>query len=326
MSESVRLRRLRSSPSIRAMVRETSLEPSRFLYPVFVKEGERVREQLQSFPGVERVSVDVLIDDVAPRAEELGIAGLLIFGIPSRKDDLGSTAYSRDGIVQKAVRALKENGYKGVVVTDVCLCQYTTHGHCGIVREGKVLNDETLELLARIAVSHAEVGADVVAPSAMMDHQVEAIRRALDRAGYVDTLIMSYSAKFASSLYGPFREAAGSAPAFGDRTTYQMDPANAREALREIELDVQEGADMVMVKPALFYLDVIRKARDSFNVPIAAYHVSGEYAMIKAAGKLGWLNDFQVELEALTAIRRAGADLIITYSALEVAEVLRGRR
>ncbi|MEM0450411.1 MAG: porphobilinogen synthase [Nitrososphaerota archaeon] len=322
----VRLRRLRISPAIRSMVRETDLRPSRFLYPVFVREGEGIREPLNSLPGVERVSVDVLVNDVAPRAEELGVAGLLVFGIPSVKDELGSTAYSREGIVQRAVRALRASGYRGVIATDVCLCQYTSHGHCGVVRNGKVVNDETLELLARTAVSHAEAGADVVAPSAMMDHQVAAIRRALDREGYTDTLIMSYSAKFASSLYGPFREAAGSAPAFGDRSTYQMDPANAREAVREVELDVAEGADIVMVKPALFYLDVIAEVRRRFNVPIAAYHVSGEYAMIRAAGRLGWLNDLQVELEALMAIRRAGADVIITYSALEVAELLRGGR
>ncbi|MDJ0274413.1 MAG: porphobilinogen synthase [Aigarchaeota archaeon] len=326
MHEVVRLRRLRISPAIRSMVRETDLRPSRFLYPVFVREGEGIREPLNSLPGVERVSVDVLVNDVAPRAEELGVAGLLVFGIPSVKDELGSMAYSREGIVQRAVRALRASGYRGVIATDVCLCQYTSHGHCGVVRNGKVVNDETLELLARTAVSHAEAGADVVAPSAMMDHQVAAIRRALDREGYTDTLIMSYSAKFASSLYGPFREAAGSAPAFGDRSTYQMDPANAREAVREVELDVAEGADIVMVKPALFYLDVIAEVRRRFNVPIAAYHVSGEYAMIRAAGRLGWLNDLQVELEALMAIRRAGADVIITYSALEVAELLRGGR
>jgi len=326
LHEVVRLRRLRISPAIRSMVRETDLRPSRFLYPVFVREGEGIREPLNSLPGVERVSVDVLVNDVAPRAEELGVAGLLVFGIPSVKDELGSTAYSREGIVQRAVRALRASGYRGVIATDVCLCQYTSHGHCGVVRNGKVVNDETLELLARTAVSHAEAGADVVAPSAMMDHQVAAIRRALDREGYTDTLIMSYSAKFASSLYGPFREAAGSAPAFGDRSTYQMDPANAREAVREVELDVAEGADIVMVKPALFYLDVIAEVRRRFNVPIAAYHVSGEYAMIRAAGRLGWLNDLQVELEALMAIRRAGADVIITYSALEVAELLRGGR
>ncbi|GBC71403.1 Delta-aminolevulinic acid dehydratase [Candidatus Calditenuaceae archaeon HR02] len=322
----IRLRRLRSSPKIRAIVRETTLDPSRFLYPVFVRDGERVKEPIPSLPRVERISIDVLVGEIASMAEELGIAGLLLFGIPSKKDELGSEAYSRDGTVQRAVRALHENGYKGVIATDVCLCQYTSHGHCGVVRDGRVLNDETLDHLSRIALSHAEAGADVVAPSAMMDHQVSAIRRALDEEGFEETVIMSYSAKFASSLYGPFRNAAHSAPSFGDRTSYQIDPANGREAMREIELDIEEGADIVMVKPALLYLDVIKEARMRFGVPIAAYHVSGEYAMIKAAGRLGWLDDLWVEIEALTAMRRAGADIIITYSALEVAEVLGGRR
>lgn len=324
MNKSIRLRRLRSKPSIRALTRETSLNPSKLLYPVFVIEGERLREQIPSFPGVERVTSDVLIEEVIPKIENLGIGGLLVFGIPSTKDKMGSGTYSKDGVVQRAVKTIKEAGFSGVVATDICLCQYTTHGHCGVVRDGKVLNDETLELLGKIAVSHAEAGADIVAPSAMMDHQVAAIRNALDELGHHDTLIMSYSAKYASSLYGPFRDAALSAPSFGDRSTYQMDPANSREAMREIALDLEEGADIVMVKPALFYLDVIYRARRRFDAPIAAYHVSGEYSMIKAAGKLSWLDTLRVELEALTAIKRAGADLIITYSALEVSEFLKG--
>lgn len=319
----VRLRRLRRSGQLRKLVRETRVSTSDLVQPIFVREGEKVREEVEQMPGVYRMSIDMLVDE-AKELEELGVPAILLFGIPSAKDERGSGAYSSDGIVQRAVRAVKSEVSGLVVMTDVCLCQYTSHGHCGIVANGVVLNDITLELLARTAVSHAEAGADVVAPSAMMDHQVAAIREALDNEGFSDVAIMGYSAKFASSFYGPFREAAYSAPAFGDRRSYQMDMGNTREALREIEQDIREGADIVMVKPALAYLDVIARARSRFSTPIAAYSVSGEYSLIKAAASKGWIDERALALEVLTAIKRAGADIIITYFARDFARWQRG--
>ncbi|MEM0481417.1 MAG: porphobilinogen synthase [Nitrososphaerota archaeon] len=310
--------RLRRTAQIREMIRETELSVNDLIYPVFVKEALVGREKIPSMPGIYRLSLDELVVE-ASRAKRLGIPGILVFGIPSSKDELGSSAYRADGIVQKAVRAVKENVGDLLVATDVCLCQYTIHGHCGVIKEGRVANDESIEILARIAVSHAEAGVDVVAPSAMMDHQVLAIREGLDKAGFTDVAIMSYSAKYASALYGPFREAAYSSPSFGDRSSYQMDPSNIREAMREIELDLREGADIVMVKPALAYLDVIVRARSKFNVPIAAYSVSGEYSMIKAVAEKGWIDEKRVVMEFLTSIKRAGADIIITYFAPQVA-------
>jgi porphobilinogen synthase len=309
---------------LRELVRETRLSVKQLICPLFVRPGRGIREPIASMPGQFRLSLDQL----PAEAEELltlGISAVLLFGLPKRKDERGSEAYAEHGIVQEAVRLLKREAPELVVMTDVCLCAYTTHGHCGIVRDGQVLNDETLELLAETAVSHAAAGADVVAPSAMMDGQVQAIREALDEGGFSHTAIMSYAAKYASAFYGPFREAAESAPQFGDRASYQMDPANAREALREIELDITEGADLVMVKPALAYLDVIAEAHRRFEVPLAAYNVSGEYAMVKAAAERGWLDERRTVLETLAAIRRAGADLLITYFAKDVARWLRER-
>jgi porphobilinogen synthase len=314
----VRPRRLRRTAQIRGLVRETELSVNDLIYPIFVKEGLVGREEIPSMPRVYRLSLDELVVE-ASMVKELGIPGILLFGIPQVKDELGSYAYRPDGIVQKAAKAVKENVGGLLVMTDVCLCQYTSHGHCGVVREGRIDNDESVEILARIAISHAEAGADVVAPSAMMDHQVLAIREGLDKAGFTDVAIMSYSAKFASALYGPFREAAYSSPSFGDRSSYQMDPSNIREAFREIELDLREGADIVMVKPALAYLDIIARARSKFNVPIAAYNVSGEYSMIKAAAEKGWIDEKRVVMEVMTSIKRAGADIIITYFAPQVA-------
>lgn len=316
-----RPRRLRQSEPLRRLVRETRLSIDNLVYPLFVRYGRGVREEIRSMPGQYRFSVDKLPEE-AEGISSLGIPAVLLFGLPEHKDEVGSGAYDERGIVQEAVRAIKRAGPKLIVVTDVCLCEYTSHGHCGIVREGHVENDETLELLAKTAVSQAAAGADIVAPSAMMDHQVGAIREALDEAGFIDTAIMSYAAKYASAFYGPFREAAQSAPQFGDRSSYQMDPANAREALKEIALDIAEGADIVMVKPALAYLDVIFQARRRFDVPIAAYNVSGEYAMVKAAAQKGWLDEQRVALEMLTAIQRAGADLIISYFAKDIARWL----
>ncbi|MDI6857251.1 MAG: porphobilinogen synthase [Dehalococcoidia bacterium] len=317
-----RFRRLRSAEGLRRLVRETRLSPEELVYPLFVVHGTGVRNEIPSMPGQHQLSLDQLPAE-AQELRSLGIPAVLLFGIPASKDDEGSEAYADDGIVQQAVRALKQADPDLPVITDVCLCEYTSHGHCGIVREGEVDNDATLPLLARTAVSHARAGADMVAPSAMMDGQVAAIRAALDEAGFVQTPIMSYSAKYASAFYGPFREAAESAPQFGDRRGYQMDPPNAREALREIESDIAEGADIVMVKPALAYLDVLGRARARFDVPLAAYNVSGEYAMIKAAAANGWLDEQRVTLEVLTAIKRAGADIVITYHAKEAARWLR---
>ncbi len=320
-----RPRRLRESPLLRKMVRETTLQVDDLIYPLFVIHGRGVREPILSMPGQRRLSVDELVKE-AKDAASMQIPAVLLFGVPLEKDPRGSEAYAEDGIVQQAVRAVKDTVPDLLVVTDVCLCQYTSHGHCGVVEDGRVKNDPTLDLLARIAVSHAEAGADVVAPSDMMDGRVAAIREALDDAGYPETPIMAYSAKYASSFYAPFREAAESAPKFGDRRSYQLDPANAMEALREVGLDIDEGADIIMVKPALPYLDVIARVKGEFGVPLAAYSVSGEYAMIKAAGQLGWLDEERAVLETLTAIRRAGDDLVITYFAKEASRLLeRGR-
>jgi porphobilinogen synthase len=317
----VRMRRLRRSETLRSMVRETALSPRDFIYPYFVTHGRGVRDEVGSMPGVHQFSVDELARDVRSLAP-LGVPAVLLFGLPSEKDPRGSEAYAPDGIVQQAVRTIKDASPDTVVVTDVCLCEYTSHGHCGVVEGDEVLNDPTLELLAAMAASHAEAGADVVAPSDMMDGRVGRIRRALDEGGHAQLPILAYSAKFASAFYGPFREAADSTPQFGDRRSYQMDPANAREAMREIEADLREGADMIMVKPALAYLDLIRRARERFDHPLVAYNVSGEYAMVKAAGRNGWIDERRVTMEILTGIKRAGADLIISYHAREVSEWL----
>ncbi|MBZ4682156.1 porphobilinogen synthase [Thermodesulfobacterium sp.] len=319
-----RPRRLRKNENIRSLVRETILTVDDLIYPLFVCEGKGVKQEIRSMPEVYRFSLDQLIEEVK-QVVELGIKAVLLFGIPDKKDEVGSSAYAKDGIVQKAVRTLKEKFPDLVVITDVCLCEYTSHGHCGIIKNHTVDNDATLEQLAKIAVSHAKAGADIVAPSDMMDGRVGRIREALDEAGFTDVAIMSYAVKYCSAFYGPFREAAESAPQFGDRRSYQMDPANIREALREAYLDVQEGADILMVKPAMPYLDVIKTIRQEFNHPLAAYQVSGEYAMIKAASKLGWLDEEKIMFESLIAIKRAGADLIITYFAKKVAQILAKR-
>lgn len=319
-----RPRRLREKALLRKLVRETRLGVDDLMYPAFAVHGRGVREAIGSMPGQARLSIDELVRD-AKEVASLGIPGILLFGLPHDKDPRGSEAYADDGIVQQAVRAVKDTVPDLLVATDVCLCQYTSHGHCGVVEDGAVRNDPTLELLARVAVSHAEAGADLVAPSDMMDGRVGAIREALDEAGYAEVPIMAYSAKYASSFYGPFRDAADSTPQFGDRRSYQMDPANGTEALREIALDLDEGADIVMVKPALPYLDIIARARADFAAPLAAYSVSGEYAMIRAAGQLGWLDETRAMMEALTAIRRAGADIVITYFARDAARLLERR-
>ncbi|MDW7711950.1 MAG: porphobilinogen synthase [Deferrisomatales bacterium] len=317
----LRLRRLRRNETLRRMVRETSLSPSDFIYPLFVREGSGVRKPIGSMPGQFQLSVDEAVGE-ARAAWGLGVPAVILFGIPDRKDPLGSGAYADDGIVQRAVQALKDALPDLCVITDVCLCEYTDHGHCGVIEGGDVANDPTLELLAREAVSHARAGADVVAPSDMMDGRVAALRTALDTEGFSGVPIMAYAAKFASTFYGPFREAAESPPRFGDRRSYQMDPANGGEALREVELDVGEGADIVMVKPALPYLDVIRRVKDTFGLPTAAYNVSGEYAMVKAMERLGWGDGQGLMMESLLSIKRAGADLILTYFAPEAARVL----
>ncbi|MFU8857185.1 MAG: porphobilinogen synthase [Deferrisomatales bacterium] len=319
----LRLRRLRRNETLRRMVRETSLSPSDFIYPLFVREGSGVRKPIGSMPGQFQLSVDEAVGE-ARAAWGLGVPAVILFGIPDRKDPLGSGAYADDGIVQRAVQALKDALPDLCVITDVCLCEYTDHGHCGVIEGGDVANDPTLELLAREAVSHARAGADVVAPSDMMDGRVAALRTALDTEGFSGVPIMAYAAKFASTFYGPFREAAESPPRFGDRRSYQMDPANGGEALREVELDVGEGADIVMVKPALPYLDVIRRVKDTFGLPTAAYNVSGEYAMVKAMERLGWGDGQGLMMESLLSIKRAGADLILTYFAPEAARVLQG--
>ena len=317
-----RFRRLRSSEAMRSLVRETRLSPAEFVYPLFVTPGEGVRTEIASMPGQYQLSIDQAVRE-AEEVVSLGIGGVLIFGLPSAKDEAGSEAYDTEGIAQRAVRALKAAQPDLLVITDVCLCEYTSHGHCGIVLDdGSVDNDRTIDLLARTAVSHAEAGADLVAPSDMMDGRVAAIRSALDRSGFESTPIMSYAAKQASAFYGPFRVAAESAPQFGDRRGYQMDPANSREAMREIESDIEEGADIVMVKPALTNLDLIARARERFDLPLAAYNVSGEYAMLKAAAAAGYLDEERATLELLTGIKRTGADIILTYHAKEAARWL----
>ncbi len=317
-----RMRRLREQESVRRMARETRLSPSEFVYPMFVAHGNDLREPIEPMPGCFHLSLDRLTEEVGEVAG-LGIPAVLLFGLPAEKDPLGTEGYDPEGIIQEAVRAIKRHSPEMMVITDVCMCEYTDHGHCGVVENGKVDNDRTLELLARTALSHAQAGADMVAPSAMMDGQVWAIRKALDDQGYTDLPIMGYAAKYASSFYGPFRVAADSTPQFGDRRSYQMDPANARMAMREIEGDIAEGADIVMVKPALSYLDVIHRARERFDHPLAAYNVSGEFSMVKAAGRQGWIDEKLVTLELLTAIKRAGADIILSYHAKEVAQWLR---
>jgi porphobilinogen synthase len=318
-----RLRRLRRTENLRRLVRETRLAVDDLIYPLFVVPGRSVRTPVPSMPGVYQLSVDELVKE-AVETKALGIPAILLFGIPEAKDEAGSGAYAPDGIVQRAVREVKEKAGDLVVITDVCLCEYTSHGHCGLLKGGEVENDATLELLARTALSHAQAGADVAAPSDMMDGRVAAIRGTLDENGFSHLPIMAYAAKYASGFYGPFRDAAQSAPQFGDRRSHQMDPANSDEAMREIRLDIEEGADIVMVKPALAYLDVIVRARMEFDVPLAAYSVSGEYAMIKAAAARGWLDEERIMMEALVAIKRAGADMIITYSAKDAARVLNG--
>jgi porphobilinogen synthase len=319
-----RFRRLRRGEPLRALVRETTIAPGDFIYPLFVTHGSGVAHEIPSMPGQFQLSIDGLAREVAT-LQRLGVPAVLLFGLPAEKDEAGSEAYARDGIVQQAVRALKREAPDLLVITDVCLCEYTSHGHCGVLLGDEVDNDPSLALIARTALSHAEAGADIVAPSDMMDGRVAAIRAALDGAGLSNLPIMAYAAKFASAFYGPFREAADSAPAFGDRRGYQMDPANGREALREIAADIAEGADIVMVKPALPYLDVLARARDRFDLPFAAYNVSGEYAMVKAAARNGWLDERRTILETLTAIKRAGADMTITYHAKEAAAWLSER-
>jgi len=316
-----RPRRLRRSQALRLLVRETRLSSSAFMLPIFVDSRIAGPEEIPSMPGVKRLPPCDLRNEIA-EVSALKIPAILVFGLPEHKDAIGSEAYAEDGIVQQAVREIKKMAPELVVATDICLCQYTDHGHCGVIRGGEISNDETLELLVRIAVSQAEAGADIVAPSGMMDGQVKAIRNGLDEHGFCNTSVMAYSAKYASAFYGPFRDAAESAPMFGDRRSYQMDPPNRREAMREMALDIKEGADIVMVKPALSYLDVLSEARARFTVPLAAYNVSGEYAMIKAAGQRGWLNEKLITLEVLTAIKRAGADIIITYFAKDAARWL----
>lgn len=317
-----RFRRLRATPAMRKMVRETRLSAADMIYPIFVEEGEGLTAPVDSMPTVYRYSIDRL-EEILPQIAESGIAGLLIFGVPKHKDEFATEAYCDEGVTQQAIRYIKKNHPELIVIADVCLCEYTNHGHCGVICGEKILNDETLPLLSKMAVSMAKAGADIIAPSDMMDGRVAAIRAALDESGYIDVPIMSYSAKFASGYYSPFRDAADSAPSFGDRKTYQMDPANRREALREIADDIEEGADMVMVKPALPYLDILREARDMTDLPLAAYNVSGEFSMVKAAAKLGWIDEKRIVMENMTAIKRAGADIIITYHALDAAKWLR---
>jgi porphobilinogen synthase len=316
-----RPRRLRGSETLRRMVRETSLQPSDFIYPLFVMEGRGERRPVASMPGIFNLTVDAAVEE-AKAARALGIPALILFGIPDHKDAQGTQAYAANGIIQRALRALKDAVPEMQLIADICLCEYTDHGHCGVVAKGEVLNDATLPLLARMAVTCAQAGADIVAPSDMMDGRVGAIRRALDEARLEATPVLAYAAKYASGFYGPFREAAQSTPQFGDRRGYQMDPANVREALKEVQLDLDEGADMVMVKPALAYLDVIARVKERFDVPVAAYNVSGEYSMLKAAAQAGWVDGDRLVLEILTSIKRAGADLILTYHALEAARLL----
>ena len=314
-----RFRRLRASENLRSMVRETRISKSDLIYPMFVVEGENIKNPVESMPNVYQYSLDRM-DEILNEVEKSGISGILIFGVPKHKDEYATEAYNDNGITQQAVRYIKKNYPSLIIIADVCLCEYTSHGHCGVVCGEKILNDETLPLLSKMAVSLAKAGADIIAPSDMMDGRVSAIRNALDENGFIDTPILSYSAKFASAYYSPFRDAAESAPEFGDRKTYQMDYANGREALREIADDISEGADMVMVKPARAYLDIIKSAREKFDLPLVAYNVSGEYAMVKAAAQNGWIDEKKIVSENMIAIKRAGADIIITYHALDVAK------
>ncbi|PIQ08932.1 MAG: porphobilinogen synthase [Ignavibacteriales bacterium CG18_big_fil_WC_8_21_14_2_50_31_20] len=318
----VRLRRLRHNPIVRDMVRETHLRKSDLIYPLFVLPGSGIKNEIKSMPGVYQMSIDVLIEECKEVAA-LGIPAIILFGIPSHKDEVGSEAYDDNGIIQQAVRAIKKEVSNLLVITDVCLCEYTSHGHCGLLHGEEILNDETVELLVKEAISHAKAGADMIAPSDMMDGRVAAIRQGLDENGFSKIPIMSYAVKYSSGYYGPFRDAADSAPAFGDRRSHQMDEANSDEAIREAESDILEGADIIMVKPAGPYMDIIRRVKDEFNIPIAAYQVSGEYSIIKAGGKLGWIDEQRVMMESLLGIKRAGADIILTYFAKEVAKLLK---
>jgi porphobilinogen synthase len=319
-----RPRRLRKSAAVRSLVREVQLTRNDFVLPLFVCAGVGVRREVSSMPGVYNLSVDEVTKEAA-EAFDAGVRSIILFGLPEAKDELATGAYAEDGVVQKAIRSIRVAAPEMIVIADTCLCEYTSHGHCGVVRNGEVLNDESLELLARTALSQAEAGADIVGPSAMMDGQVAAIRETLDATGFENTAILAYAVKYASAFYGPFREAADSAPAFGDRRAYQMDPPNVREAMREAELDYSEGADILMVKPASVYLDILKMVRDRFDVPVAAYHVSGEYALIKAAAAKGWIDEERVMLETLTSIKRAGADIILTYYAREAIAALQNR-
>ena len=317
-----RLRRLRYNSTVRSMVRETSLTNNDLIYPLFVVSGVKVKKEVRSMPGVYQMSVDVIAEE-CKEVENLGIPAVILFGIPDHKDKIGSGAYDSNGIIQQALRAIKKGTKKLLVITDVCLCEYTSHGHCGVLNGEKILNDETLELLVKESLSHAEAGADIIAPSDMMDGRIGAIRKGLDEKGFIETPILSYAVKYASGYYGPFRDAAESAPAFGDRRSHQMDISNALEALREAETDIEEGADMIMVKPAGAYLDIIWRVKEKFGMPTAAYQVSGEYAMIKAAGRNNWIDEERVMIESLTAIKRAGADMIFTYFAKDVVDYLK---
>ena len=317
-----RLRRLREQPAIRSMIRETRLTTSSFVYPMFIRHGSGIKETIDPMPGCYHISLDLLAEEVQ-EVYDLGIPAVLLFGLPADKDPLGTEAYDPEGIIQEAIRIIKKATPELMVIGDVCLCEYTDHGHCGVINDSHVDNDQTLDLLGKTGLAQIQAGADMVAPSAMMDGQVRAIRETLDASGYTNSPIMGYAAKYASSFYGPFRVAADSTPQFGDRRTYQMDPANARMAMREIETDISEGADVIMVKPALAYLDVIRQARDRFDLPLAAYNVSGEYSLVKAASQMGWVDEKPITMELLTAIQRAGADIIISYHAKEVAKWLK---
>ncbi len=317
-----RLRRLRMTEAFRSMVRETELSRNDFIYPLFVVPGKKIRNEIKSMPGIFQLSIDETVKECAA-VKSLSIPAVILFGIPEHKDEVGSEAYDEQGIIQMAIRAIKKEVPELVVITDVCLCEYTSTGHCGIIREGEIINDESIELLAKEALTHVQAGADLVAPSDMFDGRVKAIRQILDKNGFQNIPIMSYAAKYASGFYGPFRDAAESTPKFGDRRSHQMDPANSNEALREVEQDIIEGADIVMVKPALPYLDIVRRVKDRFEMPTAAYNVSGEYSMIKAAGRNGWIDEERVMMEALTSIKRAGADLILTYFAKDAAKLLR---
>lgn len=316
-----RLRRTRMTASLRSMVRETELSKNDFIYPLFVVQGKNIKKEISSMPGVYQMSIDTVVKECV-EVKSLGIPAIILFGIPVHKDEVGSSGYDPNGIIQQAVRAIKKEVPDLVLITDVCLCEYTSHGHCGIVRGDEILNDASIALLAKEALTHAQAGADMIAPSDMFDGRVKTIRNILDENHFQNIPIMSYAAKYASGFYGPFREAAESTPKFGDRRSHQMDPANSEEALREVQTDIEEGADIVMVKPALSYLDIIKRVKDTFHMPTAAYNVSGEYSMVKAASKLGWIDEQRVMMEILTSIKRAGADLILTYHAKEAAKLL----